>query len=216
MLRSRLLDDVAHGFTSRAEGDLRAGREGEAADLVNLLGGGGRLCVVTQVHGVRVVDGGSATLTEEADAIVSTRPGLVIAVRVADCVPIVMAAPGAVAAVHAGWRGTAADIARIGLRALCDAASCTPAQVRVAIGPCIGRCCYEVGSEVVEAVGRVTPGIAWRSAMNVDLGAANAEILRGEGARVEALDLCTRCDARFWSHRRDGALAGRQVGAIRA
>lgn len=216
MRHSTLLTGVAHGFTGRGEGDLRAGLVESAANVVASLRGTSALHVVTQVHGARVVDATTADLSVEADGIVSTLPGVVIAVRVADCVPILMAAPGGVAAIHAGWRGTAADIARAGFRALLDATSCAPEQVRVAIGPCIGPCCYEVGGEVIDGVGRVAPGRRWLAGRNVDLALANAEILRGEGATVDVLRVCTRCDDAYWSHRRDGEGAGRQVGAIRA
>lgn len=215
MRRSALLSDVAHGFTGVAEGDLRPPAEAAAGALVAALGGEGRLGTVSQVHGARVVDVALADGRTEADAVLSTRVGAVIAVRVADCVPILLAAPGAVAAVHAGWRGTAADIVRASLSALCTATGARPSQVRAAVGPCICGACYEVGDEVIEAVGRVTPGRGWLAGRHVDLAAANAAILEGEGARVDVLGLCTRCGPGFWSHRRDGAAGGRQAAAIR-
>lgn len=187
-----------------------------AARLVALLGGQGPLRVVSQVHGARVVRGEQASPACEADAIVSTVPGTVIAVRVADCVPILLAAPGGVAAVHAGWRGTAADIARLALVALCDAAACKPSDVRAAVGPSICGACYEVGQEVLDAVAQVAPGDTWRvGARNVDLGGANAAILRAAGVSVDRLPHCTRCGTGYWSYRRDGTAGGRQVGAIR-
>ncbi len=217
MYASALLSPVRHAFTGVADGDHRPGFDtAGAARLIAALDAVGPVRVVSQVHGARVVRAEDASTSIEADAIVSTLPGIVVAVRVADCVPILLAAPGAVAAVHAGWRGTAADITRVALRALCSAAGCAPSAVRAAVGPCICGACYEVGGEVIDGVAAVAPGASWRvGERNVDLGEANAAILRHEGAQVERLALCTRCDARFWSFRRDGASGGRQVGAIR-
>jgi YfiH family protein len=217
MLASVLLSSVPHAFTGTADGDHRPGGDGAAAArLLAALGGAGPVRVVSQVHGARVVRVEEASPAVEADAIVSTVPGAVVAVRVADCVPILLAAPGGVAAVHAGWRGTAADIARGALLALCDAAGCRPEDVRAAVGPCICGACYEVGDEVIDAVARVAPGASWRvGERNVDLGEANAAILRAEGVAVDRLPRCTRCGSGFWSYRRDGAAGGRQVGAIR-
>ncbi|MFN7147247.1 MAG: laccase domain-containing protein, partial [Myxococcota bacterium] len=91
-----------------------------------------------------------------------------------------------------------------------------PGDVRAAVGPCICGACYEVGEEVLAGVGRVAPGTTWRvGARNVDLGEANAAILRAEGVVVDRVARCTRCDEGLWSYRRDGASGGRQVGAIR-
>jgi hypothetical protein len=217
MHASPLLASASHAFTGAADGDHRPGADADAGPrLVRALGGEGPLHQVTQVHGARVVDVAAAGFATEADALVSTVPGAVIAVRVADCVPILLAAPGAVAAVHAGWRGTAADITRVALAALCDAAGCEPGAVVAAVGPSICGRCYEVGVDVRDAVARVAPGDSWlRGERNVDLGEANAAILRAAGVRVDHLGLCTRCTPGFWSHRRDGDRGGRQVGAIR-
>lgn len=217
MFASALLSPVAHGFTGVEDGDHRSGAPGDAAArLVAALGGRGAPRVVNQVHGNRVVQARAATLAVDADGIVSTEPGEVIAVRVADCVPVLLAAPGGVAAIHAGWRGTAADIVRVGLAELLRATGARPADVRAAVGPAICGACYEVGDEVIAAVGRVAPGEGWRvGERNVDLPEANAAILRAEGIPVERLARCTRCTPGFWSFRRDGAAGGRQVGAIR-
>lgn len=202
------MGDAVWAFTGRAEGDPR--EAAVAAAVVAAIGGRGPLQMVRQVHGNRVV--GVAGDEVEADAILSTTPGRVVAVRVADCVPILLAAPGVVAAVHAGWRGTAADIARIALAAVREASP--GAEVHAVIGPCICGRCYEVGDEVIEAIARVAGG-DWRQGRHVDLALANQRILEAEGVRVTRIDRCTRCDPSFWSHRRDGAAAGRQVGAIR-
>lgn len=216
MLQSTLLAGVPHGFTGVAEGDLTREAVGGPArhELAARLGGRGDLVTAIQVHGARVVDEHAGDV--EADAIVSTSPDRVVAVRVADCVPILYTAPGGVAAVHAGWRGTAAGITLQALRALCERVGVEPAQVRAAIGPCICGSCYEVGPEVLAGVGAVAVGDRWRVGVrNVDLAEANASVLRAAGVQVDVLGACTRCGTGFWSHRRDGAAAGRQVGAIR-
>lgn len=233
MIHSALLDgDLARpasAFTERTDGDLRPGAPGQpetAAALVQALGGRGPLCVVSQVHGARVVDAAAALdalaagTPLEADGIVSVLPDTVIAVRVADCVPVLLRAPGGVAAIHAGWRGTAADIVRVGLRALCEAAGCEPAQVRASVGPCISAAVYEVGPEVVAGLREVAVHERWRSVGangrdHADLALLNADILRDAGVRVDVVGACTVGDARFWSYRRDGAAGGRQAGAIR-
>jgi YfiH family protein len=112
---------------------------------------------VTQVHGaaVTVVRRGVPVPATgpEADVLVSNSPDVAIAVRAADCVPLLMSdrVTGVVAAVHAGWRGTAARAAVAGLNALEREFGSRPADVVVAIGPSIGPCCYEVGSDLVDA-----------------------------------------------------------------
>lgn len=213
MRTSPLFRAIPHAFTDRADGDLRRAVGPAAEALVGHLGGSGRLRTVSQVHGARVVDVAVADGVTEADAIVSTEPGVVVAVRVADCVPILLATDGAVAAVHAGWRSTAADIVRGALRRLREVAP--GAGIVAAIGPAIGVECYEVGDEVLAGVAAVAPGDGWRRGRHVDLVAANRAVLEAEGVEVDVVAACTRCDPGLWSHRRDGAAAGRQVGAIR-
>jgi len=212
VLRSTLLADVPHGFTGVAEGDLAPGAAEVRAGLVQALGGRGALVEVRQVHGARVV--GPEGAGEEADALVSTAPDVVIGVRTADCVPILLAAEGGVAAVHAGWRGTAARVVHHALTEL--RARTDGGPVRAAVGPRICARCYEVGPEVIGALTAVIPGDAWRlGERHVDLGVANRVLLEAEGVEVELLDACTRCTPGYWSHRRDGASAGRQGALIR-
>jgi len=117
-----------------------------------------RLSMVTQVHGrgvvvVRAGDWPAPASRPEADVLVSNAPDVAIAVRTADCAPILIAdsETGAVAAVHAGWRGTAAGAAAAAVEALGHEFGARPAQLVAAIGPAIGPCCYEVGSELVDA-----------------------------------------------------------------
>ena len=218
-------DHVRLRFTSIADGDLRlpepSAPEGPAARaLLKGVGGDGPLAMVRQVHGARVVDVALADGVTEADGIVCTVPGRVIAVRVADCVPVLLASPRGVAALHAGWRGTALDIVRVGLDALLAATGDVATEVRAWIGPAICGACYEVSDEVVDGVLRVAPSRdTWCTTgpggrAHVDLRAANLAILRDAGVQTQLVGPCTRCGEGYWSHRRDAERAGRQVGAI--
>jgi YfiH family protein len=115
------------------------------------------VATLTQVHGaaVSIVRPGAANPPErpEADVFVSNAPDVAVAVRAADCVPLLMAdgISGAVAAVHAGWRGTAARAAVAALNAMEREYGTRPENIVAAIGPCIGPCCYTVGSDLVDA-----------------------------------------------------------------
>lgn len=208
MLRAATLAAYPHGFTGREHGDFRP-PAAAGGRLLARLGLPGPLLAASQVHGNRVVSAPFGDTTPEADAVQSRIPGSCVAVRVADCVPILLAGPGRVAAVHAGWRGTAADIVRVAVSHLGG-----PDGLRAAIGPCIRGCCYEVGEEVIAGVSAVTPGREWLTGRRVDLALANAAILAELGIDTEIVGPCTRCSPDYWSHRRDGAAAGRQVGAI--
>jgi YfiH family protein len=161
-LRCRPLESLAtHLFTTRQLSLASAGDYQRLARAVGV----DRVVTLTQVHGaaVSVVRRADTTSTgrdmlppaspPEADVLVSDSPDVAIAVRAADCVPLLMAdqVTGAVAAVHAGWRGTAARAAVAGLNALEREFGSRPADVVVAIGPSIGPCCYEVGSDLVDA-----------------------------------------------------------------
>ena len=115
---------------------------------------------VKQVHGNRVVvirrgkqDGAAAGSREEADAMATDDPAIAVAVVAADCVPLLLAdrRRGAVAAVHAGWRGTAARVAPAAVDVMQREFGSLPADLVAAVGPAIGGCCYEVGSELVDA-----------------------------------------------------------------
>jgi YfiH family protein len=179
-----------------------------------------------QVHGARVVWAEAARELGEADAVLARAPGLRIGVATADCVPILLAAGGVVAAVHAGWRGFAAGVIENAFAELGRAAP--GAEVAAAIGPSIGGCCYEVDAPVLEplrarcgalldaALAPARPGHA-----RLDLGLLAQLALARAGIAPAAIGVtarqCTRCDAqRFHSHRRDGAAAGRLVHWIEA
>lgn len=157
-----------------------------------------------QVHGSRVIRV-EAPADEEADGQATTVPGLGVLVTVADCLPIALAAPGAVAILHAGWRGLAGGVIAAGAGALRELGH---EPLRAAIGPGAGPCCYEVGDEVRAA-------FPPQHGRTLDLKAIAAAQLREQGVE-EVLDcgLCTICsqEPRFFSHRRDGGLPDRQAG----
>ena len=123
----------------------------------------------------------------------------------ADCLPVAVAGQGAVAMLHCGWRGLAAGVLEEGVRAVRELAG--PGPLSAVIGPGAGPCCYEVGPEVHEAL-----ALARESAL-LDLPAvARSRLVAAGVGEVSTVQLCTICDPRFYSHRREGAGAGRQAG----
>lgn len=169
---------------------------------------------------VRVVDGsnrGEGLFREvepECDALVTNTPGVVLAAFTADCTPILLHDPvtGAVGAVHAGWRGTVADIAGKTVLAMRENFGAEPANIRAAIGPNIGVCCFETHTDVPDAVRAVLGDAAEAfivpagEKFRVDLKGVNAALLRRAGVKhIEISCDCTACRPdRFWSHRRVG------------
>ena len=169
---------------------------------------------------VRVVDGSNRgegldrEVEPECDALVTNTPGLVLAAFTADCTPILLHDPvtGAVGAVHAGWPGTVADIAGKAVRAMCENFGADPGNIRAAIGPNIGVCCFETHEDVPNAVREVLGAAAEDfivpagEKFRVDLKGVNAWLLRRAGVRhMEVSRDCTACEPnRFWSHRRVG------------
>ncbi len=204
-------------FTERADGNMSSvGGEGAESGAENRhrlrrrLGIDG-LARGYQVHGTRVLiascgnDRRPQGRLESADGQVTAARGVGTMVLAADCLPVALTAPGAVAMVHAGWRGLGAGVLEEGvatLRTLSDG------DIAAVLGPCAGACCYEVGPEVHDALGT---GVAEQA--TVDLRAIARERLRAAGvAEVSELGGCTICDERFFSHRREGKAAGRQAG----
>ncbi len=236
-----------HGFTTRAGGvsaspfdTLNLGwKWGDTPANVDenhrrLLAAAGAATMfrASQVHGTRIVrvrrgDDPSAVAAQQADGLCSDELGVGLSVHVADCTPILLACPrtGACAAVHAGWRGTVAGIARVAVKTLAEL-GCRPDELRAALGPCIGACCFEVGSEVSSAFvaahpsargdGRVIRGprkehIDLRRVQRIDLEAAG--LLPGN---IDASSDCTCCDGgnRFFSFRKAGSATGQMVGFV--
>jgi len=142
----------------------------------------------------------------KVDGHVTDREGLGLLVLVADCLPVALAAPGRVAMLHCGWRGLAGGI-------VARAAELFEEPPAAAVGPGIGRCCYEVGEEVLDAFADVVGAADGRM---LDLRAVAEARLRAAGVqRVEHVDLCTSCRSDlFFSHRRDGGVTGRQAGIV--
>ena len=159
----------------------------------------------------------------ECDGLITNDPGTALVIFTADCTPILLHDPvtGAVGAVHAGWRGTAADIAGKAVRAMVSAFGCDPKNIRSAIGPNIGVCCFETGGEVPEAMVN-TYGNAAKKFISpvgdkyyVNLKELNALSLRNAGVtNIVISTACTACEHdRFWSHRVTKGVRGSQ-GAI--
>jgi len=183
---------------------------------------------VRQVHGAEVLTADESTSSPagDADALVTTRPGVAVAIATADCVPILLAAPaaGAVAAVHAGWRGTLAGIAAGGVRALVERGA-HPADVQAALGPAIGACCFEIERAIAECFARELGDEAWDAWRDgrpgkgfLDLRRVNALLLARAGVpplQIEHVGPCTYCGGGpFASFRRDKERAGRQLSWI--
>ena len=178
-----------------------------------------------QVHGTDVIAhdrrpppvyGGGADELPEADGHATADAALTPIVLVADCVPLVLAAPGAVAVVHCGWRGLAGGIAERAVATLSGLVSAEPREMAAALGPRIGPCCYEVGEQVraaFRARGHSGPAVAGATLdLSALLRAELASAGLSEGA-IHDCGLCTSCRPDlFFSHRRDGGITGRQAG----
>jgi YfiH family protein len=171
------------------------------------------LSLIRQVHGVEVRRVSKATdpgaELPEADGQATTTRGLGMMALVADCLPLAVAGEGAVAVMHAGWRGLAAGIVVQGVSAVRDLGERGP--LSAAIGPGAGPCCYEVGDEVHAAF--AMDGA--HNARNLDLKAIARRQLETAGLRtVHDVGLCTICgdESLFFSHRRDRGVTGRQAG----
>jgi YfiH family protein len=183
------------------------------------------LQVTRHVHGTAVWKVGEPQPDPaEFDGLVCDRPGPVLGAFAADCIPIVFADPQArvIGAAHAGWRGTVGGVARNVLARMIELGA-RPENVRVALGPSIGPCCFEVGPEVVEqfraAFGDVA-GMVVRGPHkeHIDLRIAMRTLLEQVGVRPIWIDdkpPCTRCESeRFFSYRRDGKDGGVHMAFI--
>ena len=235
---------VPHVFTTR---ELQLSSPDDWRRVATALGVNA-VVTLDQVHGAEVVAirRGSPRPSgrDTADVLVSDDPDVAVAVRAADCVPLLLADPatGAVAAVHAGWRGTAAGAATAAVQALGREFGAKPEHLVAAIGPSIGACCYEVGSELVDrfaAAGHaryliqrwfVSPpprrdgrcGLRPPAppALRLDLAVANRDQLMLAGVPEQHIHACGLCTAMhldvLTSYRAEREQAGRLAGVIRA
>ena len=148
----------------------------------------------------------------EGDALLENTPGRLVAVKTADCIPILLVDPRlrAVAAVHAGWRGTAQRIAAHAVEEMQKKFSSRPEDLYAAIGPGIGKCCYQVGPDVSSQFAEFAD-----SNRHVDLSAANQRQLADCGVlHIYSAQLCTMCNDEFHSYRRDKQQAGRMLSVV--
>lgn len=189
-----------------------------------------RVARLDQVHGAVVRVAGADTVGLDGDGWVSDDPAWLLAVSAADCLPVLMVdrRRGAVAAAHAGWRGTAAGIVRAAVDALARQYGSDPTDLQAWLGPSIQGACYQVGPEVVAAV-RADPAVpdaaAWPDPAGgdrwrLDVPAAVRAQLLAAGVPADAVTVsptCTHCAAdRCYSHRRDRGRTGRHWAVVRA
>ena len=200
--RSSALDGftwLEHGFGTRHSPDFT---------------GDARLATVRQVHSdVCVAARGRTGPMGEGDAVLENAPGHLAGVKTADCLPILLVDEEhrAVAAVHAGWRGTVSGIVRAAIGKMREEFGTRAAHVHAAIGPGIGKCCYEVGPEVA-----VQFGATGRA--KIDLAEENRRLMIEAGvpgAQIQTAGLCTMCSVEdFHSYRRDKERAGRMLSVV--
>ncbi len=249
-LTSDILDGVRHGFSTRRGGVSPAPWDtlnlgvGRGDDMENVrenyrrfcaaLGTDPMRCVLSkQVHeaNVRLVtadDCGKGLWRDRdytsVDAMICNTPEIPLVVFSADCNIILLYDPvrRAIGAAHAGWRGTALGIVKKTAEQMTASFGSNPADLRAAIGPAIGQCCFETDGDVPEALraalgNDVEPYMKWNGAKwHIDLKAVNALWLRRTG--VEHIDICGHCTAchpdLYWSHRKMGQARGSQIAMI--
>jgi YfiH family protein len=215
MWRTSILLDragVANGFGGVHQGDFRN------AELPP------GVAIARQVHGSEVAKPiTEGRLSLEADGLLAG-PLLGVGVLTADCIPILLADPAArlFAAVHAGWRGTLKNVVKHAVQALLLEGADLQ-RLRVAIGPCIRPCCYEVSEDLLSGFVKAFGSGVGRPGCRLDLAFANRQHLTSLGipqANVDDLNECTRCAKNsdmyvYFSHRRSGDAAGRQLSWVR-
>lgn len=186
------------------------------------LGSPGADITLRQVHSNRVYNAhGLKDREREGDGLVTDDVGKSIGVRTADCVPILLidSRTRAVAAVHAGWRGTLAQVVRQAIEKMGSDFGTAPGDLHAAMGPCIRGCCYEVGKDLAEQFVSYFPDWDPKAAKHLlNLPQANQLQLEAAGvpaAHIYDIRLCTTCETgQFFSYRREPENPGRMVAAI--
>jgi len=229
------LDGIVHGISTRAGGvsqgrcaslnvsysvgDTPANVDENLRRLAQAVGTESeRLFWPYQVHGRQVTEVTPSTPERpRCDVLITRSRERWLLLRFADCTPVLIADPKlrAIAAVHAGWRGSAVRAAAAAVEALVDTYGSRPADLVAGIGPAIGPCCYTVGQDVVDAFAD-RPWLIQQG--KLDLWAANREALLDAGVPAEQIEqagLCTRCQSdRFFSHRANNAHPAGRFAAI--
>lgn len=170
-----------------------------------------------QIHSANVLRVTGIGCAGDADALITNQPGVAVSIRTADCFPLLLVdgERRAIAAVHAGWRGTAEEIARRAIEKMTAEFGTRAADITAAIGPGIGECCYRVGADVARKLGIETR----QPAVDVDLAAINRAQIIAAGVppdRIDTIGGCTFCEAeRFFSYRREKENAGRMISFSR-
>jgi len=223
---------ITHGFGMRSQGKEKPMRKDWLGKIVRKEGEVFPLVSLRQVHGDRVVifDGNIQEVgdfwREEGDSLITQSSGVALGVFTADCLPIFLYDPRkrVIGIVHAGWRGTAKRVTEKAVEKMKTAFQCQSGDIRAAMGPCIGPCCYEVDSPVKEGFER--GGIPWElisrtrgeGKWSLDLHLANSILLQAAGVReenIEILKLCTSCRGEiFYSYRKGDKTQGRQLNFI--
>ena len=244
-------DGFTNGFSTRGGGvspmpesslNLAGFNEDDAANIhenrrrfLKLFGEAWTLTGCWQVHGadIRVVHSQTDALPKPGvlgddnycDALVSDTPDILLAVKTADCVPILIGDPQtlAFAAIHAGWRGTSSSIVQLAVRKLADEYGASPANMRAAIGPAANACCYEVGADVINIFKERFSGadqlltVTRDGHARIDLHRANREQLIEAGLAPDRIHLAPFCtmdrNDLFFSYRREKQIHGR-VGRL--
>ena len=212
---------LVHGFEQREPDRGPETREESRERVRASLREAGRLHFLQQVHGAVVLPAPWVG-TPEGDAALASEPGLLLGIETADCLPVLLVDPGrrAVAAAHAGWRGTAASVVSRAVEALVARGS-RPEDLLAALGPSIGRCCYEVGDDLRDTFGPDAdsffhPGPRGRP--HLDVRALNVQQLLRSGVpsgRIHSVDHCTFCRPDlYFSYRRDGPGSGRMISFV--
>lgn len=221
-----------HNVTDQPQDDP-ANRQENERRLMRAIGQEKRqLAKVKQIHGDRIVIAkDSLSPDEQADAIVTDSPRWMVSVRIADCVPILIASRDGrcVAAVHAGWRGVVANIVGKTVLRMKEVFGISPDELLAAIGPCIGPKAFEVGPDVVQAFhdARLASHVTLKNSQTeaekegggyVNLTSAVAEQLQFSGLHDSTIDRADSCTVErsdlFFSHRRDLGITGRMAALI--
>jgi YfiH family protein len=237
-LRCTALANVAHHCFSTLQPGLSGAAKENAASLAALANAlnlhdanSEQIVRLRQVHCAGVFEASREAIARpghtdwpEADIAVSRDASLVLTVRAADCVPVLLAdrATGAVAAIHAGWRGTAAGAVQAATRALSEKFGTEPGNIIAAVGPSIGPCCYTVGEALVQPFAAHSDAPRWfnrTGELRLDLWQATRDQLERAGVAPRNIHVCELCTfdhaGVFPSYRRDGKAAGRLTAAIR-